>query len=162
MAGSQVVALGLYDNATVPAPGLNTTIGPKRRFTISRSPANAGGAAFEIVYTDSSDVTHWWTGSIWTTTPTTLGHEGLVKVSLWDDGANFVIEVHDALQGTSLFGAASIAQASVKAFAAGRVLLSGEPYTNYYAQGINLDNWILRKYVSPEPVVGVAEAEEAA
>ncbi len=147
---------GLIDNAGVPACAAAAVINPMLRFIGARLPLVSGQAnssKWFIIYYDGSGTPNYWNGTAWAAGATYFGTHGICRLRIWDDGTNYKCDIVDVVRGVSILpsGPASIAKGSVKAFANGRTLIVSEPYTDFYYQGFDFDNWIIRKYVAPEP-----------
>jgi len=152
--------LGLLDFASVPSPMASASWNSQNRFMVKRrSPTYAEVPnKFYIQYrtTDVSETYMSWNGTAWATDKTYFGGAGTYEVRVWDDGTNFSADILE--NGISILSnIATIIKTSVMAYSNGRSLVSTEPYTDYYYTGQNFDNYIIRKYVSPEPSPSVGD-----
>jgi hypothetical protein len=160
-AGHQSI-VGLFDSDTVAhLIGTAAVAGPKRRFYFMRYNSNAATNPnkISVLYQDTGGTFHFWTGSAWTTTATVLTANSNLVVKIWSDGTNFLCDIFSG--GVSLFTSpASIAIASVKAFASGKCLAWGDFYTDAYYITHSIDDYFVRQYLDPEPAWGSWGAEE--
>ena len=149
--------VGLGNWSAVPAPMDNTTWHTHDGIILQRICGNGSHPGqFLIQYTPTTGAPLYWSGSSWVTSAFWFGGPGSYKVRIWDDGTNYNVDLINVGTGNSVLpNIASIAKGSVKAFSSGRAIEVSEPFTNYYAIDENLDNWIIRKYATSEPIIAV-------
>lgn len=153
---------GLVDSATIPVPMSNVAFNPLLRFVVFHySNTDAQGHKFLIRYTNVAGGSLYWTGSEWGSI-TFFGGKGKYIVRIWDDGINYKCDIINVKTGQSILpSVASIAKASVKAFANGRVFVWSEPFDTHYYLGIHFENLFIRKYTDPEPAHSTWGSEES-
>lgn len=149
---------GLIDSAAVPSPNTVAALNALRRFTINREEPNSATnpSGFSIQYRTGAATFQHWNGAAWQAGASYHGGPGIYKIRIWDDGTNYVADIQDWQSGTSIFAApASIAKATVASFANGRVLFTGEIFTDAYYMGQDYENMIVREYTATEPSTAV-------
>ncbi len=160
------IILGLYNAASLPAPGTSTSLASNRRVEILRSSPDRTTTAGDIglTYWDNSSTRYWWNGSSWTTTVTWLPADNArdVVASISDDGTNYMLKATYADDGTIIGGPAIIAKFSVGSFGAGRQLLVGDPFTDGWTDGLYLRYIDVRPYAATEPSIAVGSLTSVA
>lgn len=163
-ADSEMVVLGLMDSATLPSPAANTTINPMMRLYVSRliTGYTSTPGDVRIIYVATNGSFYYWNGLTWTLSVSRIASAAgdFLTTKITDDGTNYVVGIYKQ-DGTTV-ASASIAKASVKAFANERTLFSGEGMTSHYS-GSMFHNWIrLRSYAATEPSIAVGEEQSLA
>ncbi len=160
------IILGLYNAASLPAPGTSTSLASNRRVEILRSSPDRTTTTGDIglTYWDNSSTRYWWNGSSWTTTVTWLPADNArdVVASISDDGTNYMLKATYADDGTIIGGPAIIAKFSVGSFGAGRQLLVGDPFTDGWTDGLYLRYIDVRPYAATEPSIVVGSLSSVA
>jgi hypothetical protein len=155
----------LFDSASVPSINTSAALLSSQRIAIGRATrARGDGVAGDLLiyYFNGAGVQTFWDGSTWTTTLTRVSTDDLrpVKSTIVDDGTNYIIRAEYG-DDESLITQASIAKSSVKAFSSGRVLIIGDLSNDVWAGNQLIEYIRVRKYVSPEPTLGVLGSEES-
>jgi hypothetical protein len=153
-AGGDSMRFSLFDEAAIAGCIDGTT-----NFSIVRY-SSYGPYANKIIvfYVNPGGTTYYWDGDSWTTTATRFNTSGNLEFRLWSDGTNIKADVLSG--GASIFSAIpSIAISSVRSFT-NKTLAFGDGSAVYYRITVSIDNYFVRKYLSPEPAWGSWGAEE--